>query len=110
MTLTTLRLPVVPPRPTGWLDPCCIYRFYNDAGVLLYVGITGSPSVRFESHRANSAWWGQADLTRTLVYWRETKGHAEAEEIAAIIVKRPVFNIAHRPGPRITNRQPAYRG
>lgn len=105
MLATTTRYPAIPPRPTFWLDPVCVYRFYDKQGVLLYVGITGSPSIRFGAHRAGSTWWAQADLSRTLISWRETKGHAEAEEVAAVIVERPIFNIVHKPGPRVTNRQ-----
>jgi hypothetical protein len=105
MVTATQRLPVIPPRPTCWFDPVCVYRFYDSQGVLLYVGITGSPAIRFGAHRAASAWWSRADLSRTRIYWRENQALAEAEEVAAIIVERPVFNIAHRPGPRIVNRQ-----
>lgn len=101
----TRTLPGIPARPTGWATPVCVYRFYNSAGLLLYVGITGSPEIRFGAHRAKAAWWSQADLSRTSIFWRESQGHAEAEEVAAIIAERPVFNIAHRPGPRITKQQ-----
>lgn len=96
---------VVPPRPTTWSAPVCVYRFFDHSGALLYVGITGSPEIRFGAHRTRSEWWSRVNLGRTLIYWRESQGHAEAEEVAAIIVERPIFNIAYRPGPRVVNRQ-----
>lgn len=86
------------PKPLGMVSGTAVYRFYQRPGVLLYVGITSVPEIRFRQHAATSEWWPLADQALTEVVWRERRGLAEAEEICAIIVERPVFNIRDKPG------------
>lgn len=43
----------------GPYDPAsvAVYRFYNDTGALLYVGITSNPKTRFARHAEAQPWW-----------------------------------------------------
>lgn len=36
-----------------------LYRFYDAAGALLYVGITIDPGSRWRSHAHDKPWWQQ---------------------------------------------------
>ncbi|MFI1194051.1 type II toxin-antitoxin system prevent-host-death family antitoxin [Micromonospora sp. NPDC020750] len=86
------------PRPLGMTEGTAVYRFYSEPGVLVYVGITSVPEIRFRQHALYSTWWNLADQSLTEVVWRETRGLAEAEEVCAIIVERPLCNIKDKPG------------
>lgn len=82
-----------------------VYRFYSEPGVLLYVGVTSCPEIRFRQHALTAAWWPLADQSLTQVVWRDSRGLAEAEEVCAIIVERPIYNIKDKPG-RVYPTQP----
>jgi DNA-binding transcriptional regulator YhcF (GntR family) len=78
---------------------CFLYRWYDEAGRLLYVGISAAPDAREAEHRRWS-WW-----TRWAVRVEvEPKGAprlaAEAFERAAIENEAPIFNTVHAPGLR----------
>lgn len=67
-----------------------LYRFYSDAGHLLYVGITADPSRRFGQHAATKTWW--AEVRGIALEWyvdREAVAHAERR---AIRLERPIWN------------------
>lgn len=68
-----------------------VYRFYDAADRLLYVGITDSIAARWESHSAAKAWWG--DIHRATVVWHDSRTTAHAEESAAIAQEHPVHNV-----------------
>lgn len=70
-----------------------LYRHFDKAGVLLYVGITQNPSARTSQHASLSGWYRFAD--RTAVEWFPTRKDAEDAERAAICDERPVFNSTH---------------
>jgi predicted GIY-YIG superfamily endonuclease len=72
-----------------------VYRFYDTAGVLLYVGITVDPWLRFASHE-DVAWAKDADLSRVRVRWYETRRAAKAAESRAIETEQPVYNLAEK--------------
>lgn len=46
-----------------------VYRLFDAAGLLLYVGSTGNVWERFGQHagRLRQPWWGDVDFTRTLI-------------------------------------------
>jgi hypothetical protein len=80
---------VSPVRPTR----TALYRQYDAAGVLLYVGVTYSPGGRFDSHSSASAWWPFAH--HATWEWYPDRELAETAEIQAITTELPLFNIDH---------------
>lgn len=69
-----------------------LYRFYDEADQLLYVGITGDPRARWAQHAAERAWW--PDVARHSVEWLDSREDAEAAELAAITAEGPLHNVA----------------
>lgn len=69
-----------------------IYRLYNSAGHLLYIGVTNQPNGRFAQHRAEKWWWPFVDRI-SIVAVSYDRQYAEREESAAIWKERPRFNI-----------------
>lgn len=70
-----------------------LYRIYDDAGVLLYIGITNSVPLRWNGHQAVQPWWGE--LRSLTVEWHETRAKAEAAEKAAILAEQPKYNVTY---------------
>lgn len=79
--------------------PTAVYRFYNSSHVLLYVGITDSPAVRWRDHAKKKPWWSQV-AERTLA-WHPDRKAAAAEESVAIQTEEPLYNVAGRPRERL---------
>lgn len=71
-----------------------LYRAYDDAGRLLYVGIAGSPFARLGQH--NGAGWTRHAVSITLER-HEDREAAAAAELAAIRTEDPVWNMSGRP-------------
>lgn len=70
-----------------------LYRHFDAAGTLLYVGITKDPSKRAEQHRYHSQWFRfTADSS---VEWFDARRTAADAERDAIRHERPVFNDTH---------------
>lgn len=69
-----------------------IYRFFNAAGELLYVGITCDTERRFRNHAADKAWW--PEVANRTVAWLDTRYDAETAEARAIRDESPIHNIA----------------
>ena len=40
-------------------DPTALYRLYDAASVLIYVGITSRPAARMRRHAKTQPWWGR---------------------------------------------------
>jgi predicted GIY-YIG superfamily endonuclease len=72
--------------------PTAVYRFYDSAGQLLYVGITFDIGPRFASHARKASWW--CDQHSAVVVWRGTRAEAADEERKAIRGERPLHNIS----------------
>lgn len=74
----------------GEARDCCLYRHFDDRDILLYVGISQTPTTRLEQHRNTSRWafW----LSRVELEWFKDRGSARRAELAAIAAERPVFN------------------
>jgi len=90
------------------IDHTTLYRFFDSAGRLLYVGISGNPGRRFHQHSGEKPWW--ADVDRSTMEHFATRAEAEAAEVAAIKTERPLHNVVHnndRPQPRPTHRRAA---
>lgn len=69
-----------------------LYRFFNERGRLLYVGITNSIPGRFTAHRNTKGWWSEVDNCK-IEFWPSRPDLEEAER-AAIAAEDPRYNIA----------------
>jgi hypothetical protein len=70
-----------------------LYRYYDDSGRLLYVGITGTGLARSHGHASTAAWWLHAAAAKL------QHGPADSILVAerlAILVERPMYNRAGR--------------
>lgn len=70
-----------------------LYRHFDAAGVLLYVGVSSDPRSRSYSHRRHSAWTEFA--VREEVEWLPDRDAALVAEKAAIVSEKPLFNGVH---------------
>lgn len=80
-----------------WLDDerTALYRLYDAGGVLLYVGISYQPEVRFEQHADQKPWWSQ--VVRRDVEWFDDRPTAAAAEAVAIRTEDPEHNGTYSP-------------
>ena len=69
-----------------------LYRLYDDAGVLLYVGITDDLCGRMRGHETTQPWWPQ--VRRKTVAWYDERDEADLAETMAIAAERPLHNQA----------------
>ncbi len=82
-------------------DMHAVYRLFDEAGRLLYIGMSGRAGRRFDDH-AVKRWW---PLVRTITLeWHATHAAARLAEKRAIADERPRYNVAGSP---ITPRRPA---
>ncbi|MGA5315090.1 GIY-YIG nuclease family protein [Streptomyces pseudogriseolus] len=68
-----------------------LYRLYDEAGVLLYVGISCNLNERWKDHREEKLWWPQ--VVEKQVEWYEKRSEAESAEVHAIVTEDPLYNI-----------------
>lgn len=73
----------------------CLYRFLDDVGRLLYVGVSWDPDIRETQHRASQRW--APLIARREDEWFSTRVEALRAESAAIRDESPLFNEAGRP-------------
>lgn len=70
-----------------------LYRYYDRAGALLYIGESLSSIARAVQHQSHAAWWDYvASFTREKF---ESKEAAQLAERDAIAKERPAFNVKH---------------
>ncbi|MFD6565429.1 GIY-YIG nuclease family protein [Micromonospora profundi] len=86
-------------HPSSPLDPTALYRFFNREGVLLYVGITVDPRVRWHQHSKDKPDWRQVVDIRLEHY--DTRDEALDAERRAIQAELPLWNIQHNMGPTV---------
>ncbi|MFI0827224.1 hypothetical protein ACH4Q7_22525 [Streptomyces roseolus] len=67
-----------------------MYRLFDAAGNLLYVGSAYDPDHRCKAHRGE-AWW--PEVTRRTDEWVESRGHAYSREMEAIAAEEPMHNL-----------------
>lgn len=82
----------VDPDPNG---RTCVYRLYDQDKVLLYVGMSRDPQVRWRDHE-KKPWW--PDVADRQVVWHATRGLAHADERAAIKREEPLHNLQRYDG------------
>ena len=68
-----------------------LYRMYDAAGTLLYVGMTGHIPVRLDQHGGNKPWW--ALVARIDVEHFPLRSEAAAAEARAIRDEKPKYNV-----------------
>lgn len=71
-------------------DSTHLYRHFDAAGQLLYVGISISTVARLVQHRDSASWF--AEIARVTVEKFETRRGALLAEAAAILNECPLFN------------------
>lgn len=69
---------------------CAVYRHYDAAGALLYVGCSLNPLVRSGAHRAQAPWIDRVSWIR--IDWLDSKEAALAEEERLIRDLNPPHN------------------
>jgi predicted GIY-YIG superfamily endonuclease len=74
-------------------QPHALYRFFDRADTLLYVGITMDLPKRLQSHQRDKAWWHRVANMKAEHY--PTRKAALAAEAVAIREERPLFNDQH---------------
>lgn len=75
-------------------EPTSLYRLYDAADQLLYVGIAVRPDCRWEQHASDKAWWHQ--VTRKTVEWHENRASALAAEAQATAEEKPLYDMSWR--------------
>lgn len=94
-------LTVTVPRPRGPENPdlntrpTALYRLYDQADELIYVGVAVDPERRWKNHAVNSRWW--PNVQRRSVEWHDDRPTALAAETRAIVAENPVYNVAGKP-------------
>jgi hypothetical protein len=73
-----------------------VYRAYDAAGELLYIGITNGGPRRLGGHARSSEWWPLVATVR--IEHAESRCHALWLEEKAIWDEQPQFNIQHNQG------------
>jgi predicted GIY-YIG superfamily endonuclease len=81
-----------------------LYRMYDSARRLLYVGITTNVEDRLADHRGMKSWW--ADVASIELQHFTSREAVEAAELDAIRTEEPVFNVRHGTRPATTFRSP----
>ncbi|MFJ2675100.1 GIY-YIG nuclease family protein [Streptomyces sp. NPDC087525] len=76
-------------------EEVALYRFFDEAEKLLYVGISKDPMHRWEEHRAKS-WWSQ--IATYEVVWYASRAEARGAEKEAMRSESPTDNIHSAPG------------
>ncbi len=77
-----------------------LYRFYDENGALLYVGITNSINRRFIQHAGEKPWW--SDIVDCRIAFYPDRASLARAETDAIKYEGPRYNIRQEtPVPRI---------
>lgn len=77
----------------GIQPAACVYRAYDKAGQLLYIGSTKNWERRQGQHRSKTWWWPA--VKRVDVETHPTVAEAREAEALAIAAEHPRMNIAH---------------
>lgn len=77
-------------KPVNVLTPTAVYRYFNAAGTLLYVGATANPKRRAWEHGVRQRWW--CDVASASFEWFADRQAAMDAEAAAIRAEKPLHN------------------
>lgn len=81
--------------PTNRTTATSLYRYYDVAGVLIYVGITRTGIIRNRQHNDDKEWW-QWVASQQVDHFPSADA-AHAKEVELIQRYRPPFNKQHNP-------------
>jgi predicted GIY-YIG superfamily endonuclease len=84
-----------------------LYRLFDSAGALLYVGITGNPENRLRAHRKDKEWWPEVDGIS--IEWFESRHKASQAETQAIATESARHNVHQTDAWRVQQRDRALR-
>lgn len=87
-------------------DSYALYRYFDDADRLLYVGISGALEVREAAHISRSRWMELA--ARSTIQRYATEADVLDAEETAIKAERPLFNVTHNDTPEARERLRAF--
>jgi hypothetical protein len=74
--------------------PHAVYRLFNEAGDLLYIGCSHDPKgKRMEHHRADRPW--AKEIARVELEWYPNWSPAILAEYFAIVTEEPKYNLKH---------------
>ena len=76
--------------PTAPARSSCVYRYFDEAGTLLYVGKTVRGMQRAWEHAEHSLWW--AEVAYSTVEHLPSDAQALAAEAHAILTESPLHN------------------
>ena len=76
--------------------PHAVYRLYDTAGDLLYVGMSHDPELRWKSLASTKPWWPK--VARKTVEWVGDFPATRDVEASAIKDERPRYNFQHNLG------------
>ncbi len=85
---------------------CALYRHFDGAGVLLYIGISEAIVGRGKQHAATAEW--ARFVATTAGEWHPSRTAALAAERAAIKAERPLFNRQYNDWPGAEKARSAY--
>lgn len=74
-------------------SPQALYRFFDEAGDLLYVGVTADLGGRWKAHSKDKPWW--SDVRSCTVEPHPDRAAVLAAERSAIESERPRYNVVH---------------
>lgn len=75
--------------------PTSVYKFYDEYGVLIYVGITSRGLKRQSEHNKGKSWWPY--VASQEIEHHACRGDALAREESLIASHEPPFNTQHNP-------------
>jgi hypothetical protein len=88
-----------------WTAKCvALYRHYDAAGRLLYVGISNHPIRRAQQHRINSKWVRES--VRMTTEWLPDAVSAALAELEVIKNEKPLHNKPPNAGPQSHRTEP----
>lgn len=70
--------------------PAVLYRCFDAADRLLYIGVTSGMAARFRQHGKDSEWWGDVERVETVSF--PQRHLAFDAERAAIVAEQPLHN------------------
>jgi len=70
-----------------------LYRLFDAAEQLLYVGISTQPDTRWTQHASDKPWWSLVEHRR--VEWYSSRTAAEKAELEAVRAEEPLYNTAN---------------
>lgn len=87
-------------------QPFALYRYFDENGRLLYIGISGELGARVSGHVAKSRWMQLA--AGSTIERHGTLAEVKAVEVAAIKAEHPLFNLQHNDTPEARERLRLY--